>query len=233
MVDDGSTDDSREIILKYKDKIKYVFKNNSGPADSLNTGFNLAKGEIFYYINSDDYILTNTLKIANELFKKYNQADLIYGNGYIIDENSYFKKRMFSTKFTMSRFKFRRANICQQATFIKREAFKEVNGFNILNDKSWDYELFVDIFVKKKNIVQVNDFLGAYRVYPGTITSDGYKNIQFQDDRLYSKYLNRNRNSIDRVIIKIIYFFDRIFNIKFWYCKITDIFKSLQKKKII
>ena len=93
VVDDGSTDNSRDIILKYKSKLKYIFKDNSGPSDSLNKGFNLARGEIFYYINSDDYILKDSLSLVDKLFKKNNNKDIIYGNGFIVDERSYFKKK--------------------------------------------------------------------------------------------------------------------------------------------
>ena len=232
VVDDGSTDNSREIILKYKNKLKYIFKKNTGPADSLNAGFNLANGEIFYYINSDDYILKDSLKIADELFHSNSKSDVIYGNGYIIDENSNLKKRMFSNHFSISRFKYVRAIICQQATFIRKEAFQEVNGFNITNDKSWDYEIFIDIYLNKKKFLKVNNFLGAFRIYPGTITFGGSDNIKIQDERMYLKYIKREKNSFDRFLIKLIYFFDRILNFKFWYFKVIDSYEASLKKKI-
>ena len=93
VVDDGSTDESREIILNFKDKVIPVFKENSGPADSLNTGFKIARGEIFGYINSDDYLLQNTLHDVDKLFNEFRDFDVIYGNGYIL-----FYKRMEKAK---------------------------------------------------------------------------------------------------------------------------------------
>ena len=94
VVDDGSTDDSREIILDFKDKVIPFFKENSGPADSLNAGFKIARGEIFGYINSDDYLLQNTLHDVDALFNATNDFDVIYGNGYIVDSNSHYTKKM-------------------------------------------------------------------------------------------------------------------------------------------
>ena len=64
IVDGGSTDGSRELILKYKDKLKIIFQEkNTGPADALNIGFKKATGQICGYINSDDFILKDSLMI--------------------------------------------------------------------------------------------------------------------------------------------------------------------------
>ena len=56
VVDGGSKDNSREIISKYKDQIKVIFQETkTGPADALNLGFKISKGELCCYINSDDF----------------------------------------------------------------------------------------------------------------------------------------------------------------------------------
>ena len=75
--------------------------------------------EIFGYINSDDYLLKNCLTDVAEIFKKYPDADIIYGNGYIVDKMSNFTKRMISKEFSMKKYKYGRSLICQQATFFR------------------------------------------------------------------------------------------------------------------
>ena len=54
VVDDGSTDDSREIIAAYGNKITSVLKENGGQASALNAGFAASRGEIICLLDSDD-----------------------------------------------------------------------------------------------------------------------------------------------------------------------------------
>jgi|SRR5919199_3191412 glycosyltransferase involved in cell wall biosynthesis len=54
VIDDGSTDNSREIIASYGDKIIPILKQNSGQASAFNVGFAISKGDIICFLDSDD-----------------------------------------------------------------------------------------------------------------------------------------------------------------------------------
>ncbi|MCL1472415.1 glycosyltransferase family 2 protein [Argonema antarcticum] len=54
VVDDGSTDNSREIIASYGDKIIPVLKENGGQASAFNAGFAASKGDVICFLDSDD-----------------------------------------------------------------------------------------------------------------------------------------------------------------------------------
>lgn len=232
IVDDGSTDGSREIILKYKDKLKFIFgKNDYGPTNSLNKGFEKAKGEIFYYINSDDFMLQNALTDANKIFQDFPESDVIYGNGYEVDQKSFLKRRIFATKFNLYNWKYNRLRFFQQGNFIKKNVFWEVGGFNLNNNKNWDTEIFLDIYCKTKNFKKVNNFFGAFRIYPGTISSNpNAKNLQ--KNRMFEKFFKRKINIFDKILIILFYFFDRAFNIIFLFRFISDKINSKRKIKI-
>lgn len=57
VVDDGSTDSSREIINQFADRIVPVFKSNGGQASAFNAGFARARGSIICFLDSDDLFL--------------------------------------------------------------------------------------------------------------------------------------------------------------------------------
>jgi Glycosyl transferase family 2 len=57
MVDDGSTDRSREIIAKYGDRITAILQANGKQGAALNSGFAASVGEIVLFLDSDDYLL--------------------------------------------------------------------------------------------------------------------------------------------------------------------------------
>lgn len=54
VVDDGSSDNSHDIIKSYGDKIIPVLKENGGQASAFNTGFAASRGEIICFLDSDD-----------------------------------------------------------------------------------------------------------------------------------------------------------------------------------
>ena len=64
VINDGTKDNSEQIITKYldnekyKDKITYISKENSGLSDTRNLGMSKAKGEYIAFVDSDDYIQT-------------------------------------------------------------------------------------------------------------------------------------------------------------------------------
>ena len=55
VIDDGSTDDTREKLKPYKGKIRYIYQENQGSAAARNVGINLAKGDLIAFLDADDY----------------------------------------------------------------------------------------------------------------------------------------------------------------------------------
>ncbi|OYT68533.1 MAG: hypothetical protein CFK48_11265, partial [Armatimonadetes bacterium CP1_7O] len=55
VVDDGSTDESRQILQRYADRVKLILKENGGHASTFNVGFQHARGDVICFLDSDDY----------------------------------------------------------------------------------------------------------------------------------------------------------------------------------
>ncbi|MBV6626851.1 MAG: glycosyltransferase [Rivularia sp. (in: Bacteria)] len=70
VVDDGSTDNSREIIESYGDKLIAIFQDNEGQGAALNSGFAVAKGEIICFLDADDYYYREKLAKVVAAFDK-------------------------------------------------------------------------------------------------------------------------------------------------------------------
>jgi len=68
VVDDGSTDNSREIIASYGNKIIPVLKENGGEASAYNAGFAASQGDIICLLNSDDAFLPEKVVEVVEAF---------------------------------------------------------------------------------------------------------------------------------------------------------------------
>ena len=69
VIDDGSKDDSPEIIQSYGNRIQSVLKSNEGPASSWNKGFALSRGEFVLFLDSDDVLLADAVANGIKLFE--------------------------------------------------------------------------------------------------------------------------------------------------------------------
>ncbi|MBA7934711.1 MULTISPECIES: glycosyltransferase family 2 protein [Klebsiella] len=89
LINDGSSDNSEEIILSYVDsRIRYI-KNetNLGLIKSLNKGIELARGEFIARMDSDDISLPNRFKEQLEVFRTYIGIDIVNVKTLLIDDS--------------------------------------------------------------------------------------------------------------------------------------------------
>ncbi len=69
VVDDGSTDDSRDVIASYGNRIVAVLKECGGQASALNAGFALSHGDIVIFLDADDVLLPRTVERVAYTFR--------------------------------------------------------------------------------------------------------------------------------------------------------------------
>lgn len=105
LIDDCSTDQSREIISNYveKDKRFRMFFNdrNSGPSAARNYALKIAQGDFIVFVDSDDYVLPEWLETIEEKFNNTN-SDIVYFE-YFRQENGK-ELRRFSLPIYQNKF---------------------------------------------------------------------------------------------------------------------------------
>lgn len=81
IVDDGSIDDSLEIIRSISGKderIRYVSQKNSGPTVARNKGLELAKGEFIQFLDADDLLEGQKFEKQISIFRQHPDHDIVY-----------------------------------------------------------------------------------------------------------------------------------------------------------
>jgi len=76
VVDDGSTDNSQEVIANYGSSIIPVLKENNGQGSAINAGFKVSKGDIILFLDSDDMLLPTTVEKAVNLISETGVANV-------------------------------------------------------------------------------------------------------------------------------------------------------------
>lgn len=196
IVDPGSTDNSRNIIQNYSSRLhKIILEPDLGPADGLNKGFAQATGDIFYYLNSDDRVAPGSFAFVSNFLHKHPSIDVLCGAIRIIDENGKpsIRKRT-SDLFSFADYAQGISTVCQQATFIRRTAFRKAGGFNVQNRISWDGELLIDLALAGCQYKTVRKVLGDFRIYSSSISgSKQYlEKVSHEHRRLNQKMENAN-----------------------------------------
>lgn len=82
IMDDGSTDDTKNIIEKYKEEkivgIKYFYQENKGKMEAINNLIPKVSGDYIVECDSDDYFVNNAFKVIENCIEKVNDKNDIY-----------------------------------------------------------------------------------------------------------------------------------------------------------
>lgn len=89
IVDGGSTDGSVEILQKYEKYLAFwVSEKDGGQSQAINKGFTKASGDIFCWLNSDDFLQPGALQTAAQSFQRAPSVAWLIGACNIIDRDS-------------------------------------------------------------------------------------------------------------------------------------------------
>lgn len=203
VVDPGSTDGSREIIERYRDRIsKIVYQTDQGAAEGLNNGFALATGDIYGFLNSDDLLLPGALSTVADAFRSAAEPDLVTAHCHIIDAEGRWLRHSYTDRFDLRAFAYECCIICQLSTFFKADLFRKAGGFNVKNSSAWDAELFLSVFQDSRRTVMLDTFLGAFRIHSAAITGGATRHQQLREFETakFHRIMGRPRRRSDQWI---------------------------------
>ncbi|MDZ7957145.1 MAG: glycosyltransferase [Aulosira sp. DedQUE10] len=88
VVDDGSTDKSREVIAQYGNRVITIFKENGGQPSNYNAGFAKSTGKIICFLDSDDIFVPDKVEKIVKAFKSSEEIGWCFHSIKLIDENN-------------------------------------------------------------------------------------------------------------------------------------------------
>ena len=138
VIDDGSTDNSKEIVSSYlcDERVRYIHQENRGFSAAVNRGIKESKGDLIGFIGQDDLWLHNKLKLQVEYLNNHKDVDLVQSSYFAVDSQgriirirnveipSISSKREFIEKLFLGNF------IGFETVLVKRECFDKVGFFD-------------------------------------------------------------------------------------------------------
>ncbi|MBO8150903.1 MAG: glycosyltransferase [Candidatus Marinimicrobia bacterium] len=150
VVDDGSTDNTPDVVRMYEDKVKYIRIEHSGVSASRNTGIKAASSKWIAFLDSDDYWLNKKLEIQTEYMEKnphllISQTDEIWiRNGVRV--NPMLKHRKYGGWIFKESLPL--CIISPSAVLIHRSIFEDVGYFDETLPICEDYDLWLRVTLK-------------------------------------------------------------------------------------
>lgn len=150
IVDGGSTDNTMEVVNKYRDKIDIIIhEKDKGQSDAINKGFRLALGELVGWINSDDILYENCVQnIVNLYEMRKNDGVIFYSSKVdLLDKNGIvYETRIVEIK-NKNHIIHNNYDIIQQGSFYNLEIIKKINFL----DEKLHYCMDLDLWLRLLN----------------------------------------------------------------------------------
>lgn len=237
IVDDCSTDESKEIISKWCldfPEIQFISNpTNLGNTKSFNKALKLAKGNFIIDLAADDILLPNCVSLQIKAFKesKYNNLGIVYGNAELITENGTFDSYYFPVNNYKKAIEKRQTgdiylnvisggnSICSISSMVKKAVLDDLRGY----DENLAYE-DLDLWIRTSRYYEI-DYIDTILVQKRiSLTSLGThffikkdmrsKKINYSTYIIIKKAISLNRSKEEhKAILKRIHF-EMILNYK-------------------
>lgn len=192
VANDGSTDDTAEVLKQFGHKITVLHLNHAGICAARNAAIQKSKGEFIALLDSDDLWEPEKLQEQIDYFKAHPEFALVYsystnftneaeGDVALVKkidfEGDIFKDIFFKNSFANS------------TIVMRREAFDAVGGYDESLKAMEDYELNLRISRAYK-IGRVPESLMRRRIHPDSFYTSGYDNQYTYQLPVYDKILS-------------------------------------------
>lgn len=212
IVDGGSTDATLEIIKKHAavdSRIIWVSEPDKGISDAMNKGVALATGDVITHLNSDDYY-PHSLVLYSVLtcFASNPTFEWLTAGITFVSSEGKFIRDIKVRRYSFSRLV--RGNILlHPSTFIKRDLFNAVGGFDLSLSYCMDYDLFLRMGSITPPLVVAKQ-LSCFRVHTGSRSASHSEQAYAEEFRVRMDFLRNAKRST--VYYQFDYFIKRYLN---------------------
>lgn len=158
VVDGLSKDGTIDILKKYEGiyNLKWISEKDSGVADAMNKGFKMATGEVFTWIDSDNYYLENDfISKVMEAYGEGKDTNMVLTNCLSQYEKSNNRTLVNPNNVTYNRLLNEGSMFTPECVYFSRELFFNAGGFNLKNKLLADYELWLNIFKQNPKYIKL------------------------------------------------------------------------------
>jgi glycosyltransferase involved in cell wall biosynthesis len=172
IIDDGSTDNSKEIIESYADnpKIQIIYQQNKGLNITNNVALKIANGKYIVRLDADDYFERDALEVMSNILNADDELGLVFPDYYLVDEdgNILYEEKRHSFEKDVTLLDMPAHGAC---TMIRKSFLQSLGGYDEQFKCQDGYDLWVR-FTAKYKVTNVNKVLFSYRRHGNNLTTN-------------------------------------------------------------
>jgi len=169
IVDDGSTDNTADLLFKFRNKVKSKVQENIGQVRTLNNEWLDSDADFLSYLSSDDLLEPNAIEKCVDHLERHPDCVCVFPNSDLINSDSNIIKRRVSREFNLE------DTIVEQECYIgpgavfRRSAFEVVGPWNEKLKLAPDREFWIRL-AQEGSIDFIKDCLARYRMHDESIS---------------------------------------------------------------
>jgi glycosyltransferase involved in cell wall biosynthesis len=169
VVDDGSTDDTGEVLERYRGRVVCERQRNQGQSVALNRGWEVSRGAIVSYLNADDVLRPGAVRRAVEALAIAPEAAFVYGDFELIDASSQAYRTIRTVELDFADMVARFITVAGPGGFFRRSALNRAGGWDPRFRQNPDVDFLFRLGLTG-TFVRVPAVMAAFRVHGGSQT---------------------------------------------------------------
>lgn len=174
VVDDGSTDNSRETIARFGDQVQYIYQRNAGLSAARNTGIRASKGSLIGLLDADDMYEPDFLGTLVPELQENPDADGIYCGYRFVDHENNLLPQVEARPVTHDKLYEALLDgnfFVPESVFLHRYVYEDVGLFDESLRACEDWDVWLRA-TKEYKIINSTRILTRHRVLPGSMSTD-------------------------------------------------------------
>lgn len=167
VLDDGSTDDTANVLRRYGDAFRWETHTNMGQANTLNKGWTMARGEVLSYLSADDALFPNA--VSQSLKFLSDDVVLTYCDFNLFDPASKIIRKVSAPDFSYREMFGRLVCHPGPGVFFTKQAFLAAGVWNSSFRQMPDYDYWLRLGLQGR-FVHVPQLLASFRVHEASQT---------------------------------------------------------------
>jgi glycosyltransferase involved in cell wall biosynthesis len=194
IINDGSTDNTKEVISKYSKNAKITIYNqsNKGLNISNNVALRMSRGEYILRLDADDYLHPHALSKLSSFLDSNSKFDLVYPDYFEVDINGDLIREVKLPDITEAEVLDIPAH--GACTMFRVDVLKSLGGYKEDYMCQDGFDLWLR-FIQKHKPAKINESLFFYRQHPNSI-SKNKDNIYETKRKIQSDFIKRNTDNL-------------------------------------